>query len=264
MRKFKPRQPRSLLFRLLALAASGLLFTAAFVPGAKATLLVYFNFEDGQIAPPNTIDTASDEIAAAGGDNPGGGIQHSTWFTDYPAGDDFTTASAIQIGGANRSAGDIDVPPLTPGLAVGFNSSLSNNGTFWQFGVGGTFFQNMSLSYACNTNGNGFTTQTWSYSTNGGVSFTQFAQFTGLTGLQVLSAALPTGANNQGMLVIRVTFTGGQSNGNDLQTIIDNIQLNGTVIPEPTTIAGGLLGVLGLCWFQRRRLRLILPRSRRA
>jgi hypothetical protein len=25
-------------------------------------------------------------------------------------------------------------------------------------------------------------------------------------------------------------------------------------VPEPTTIAGGLLGVLGLCWFQRRRL----------
>jgi len=252
MRKFKPRQPRSLLFRLLALAAIGLLFTAAFVPGAKATLLVYFNFEDGSIVP-NMIDTASDETIPAGGDNPGGGIQHSTLF--ITSGNVFTTSSLIQIGGANRSVGDIDVPPATPGLAIGFNRSSQNNGSFFQFGVGGTFFQNMSLSYAVNTNGNGYTTQTWSFSTTGGGGpFTDFATFTGLTGLQILSAALPVGANNQPNLVIRVTFTSGQSNGNDLQTIIDNIQLNGTVIPEPATVVGGLLGVLGLCWFQRRRL----------
>ena len=35
---------------------------------------------------------------------------------------------------------------------------------------------------------------------------------------------------------------------------IDNIQINGTIVPEPATVAGGLLGVLGLCWHQRRRL----------
>ncbi len=29
---------------------------------------------------------------------------------------------------------------------------------------------------------------------------------------------------------------------------LDNIQINGTV-PEPATVAGGLLGVLGLCWY---------------
>ena len=54
--------------------------------------------------------------------------------------------------------------------------------------------------------------------------------------------------------LLRLYFTGGQSNGVDLQILIDNIQINGTVVPEPATVAGGLLGVLGLCWFQRRRL----------
>jgi len=123
----------------------------------------------------------------------------------------------------------------------------------------------MSLSYAVNTNGNGFSTQTWNYSIDGGATFTQFAQFTNLTGLQTLSAALPAGANAQPGLVIQIVFSAGQSNGNDLQTIIDNIQLNGTVIPEPATVVGGVLGVCGLCWHQR--LRLIrfarLPRLRR-
>jgi hypothetical protein len=68
----------------------------------------------------------------------------------------------------------------------------------------------------------------------------------------------------QPSLLIRLQFTNGQSNGNDLQNLIDNIQVNGTAVPEPATVAGGLLGVLGLCWFQRRRLKSILPRPRKA
>ncbi|PYK39251.1 MAG: hypothetical protein DME60_09890 [Verrucomicrobia bacterium] len=48
------------------------------------------------------------------------------------------------------------------------------------------------------------------------------------------------------------------------QDIIDNIQVNGTIVPEPATVGGGLLGVLGLCWFQRRRFGFLLPRLGRA
>jgi hypothetical protein len=55
-------------------------------------------------------------------------------------------------------------------------------------------------------------------------------------------------------LVLRMVFTGGTSNGNNPQTQIDNILIGGTIVPEPATVAGGLFGVLGLCWFQRRRL----------
>ena len=43
------------------------------------------------------------------------------------------------------------------------------------------------------------------------------------------------------LLVLRLNFTLGQSNGVDLQNEIDNIQVNGTIVPEPATIAGGLL-----------------------
>jgi hypothetical protein len=32
------------------------------------------------------------------------------------------------------------------------------------------------------------------------------------------------------------------------------MQEGGTIIPEPATVAAGLLSVFGLCWFQRRRL----------
>ena len=59
-------------------------------------------------------------------------------------------------------------------------------------------------------------------------------------------------ANNVPDLVLRIQLTGGQSSGTNLQNIIDNVRVE--IVPEPTTIAGGLLGVLGLCWHQRRRL----------
>ena len=74
---------------------------------------------------------------------------------------------------------------------------------------------------------------------------------------------MPTIANNAPSLVLRIELTGGQSNGTNLQNIVDNIRVDGTIVPEPATVAGGLLGVLGLCWFQRRRL-LGFVRLRRA
>jgi hypothetical protein len=244
---------RSRPFRPLFVAVAGaFILMAALVPRANATLLIYFNFEDGTLD--STVDTASDQTPAAGGDNPGGGIQMSTLTINYGAGDFFSTSSLIPIGTTNQSAGDIDVPPATPGLALGLVRSSMNNGSYIQFAVDATFFQNMSLSYAVNTNGNGFTTQTLFYSLDGGATFTQGQQFTGLTGLQTLTYTVPTAANGDPGLVLRIVFTDGQSNGNDLQTIIDNIQLNGTVIPEPATVVGGLLGACGLCWHQRRRL----------
>jgi MYXO-CTERM domain-containing protein len=67
----------------------------------------------------------------------------------------------------------------------------------------------------------------------------------------VVPAGTTLNINN---LALRLDFTGGQSNGNDLQNQIDNIQIGGTIVPEPATVAAGLLGVLGLCWHQRRRL----------
>ena len=74
------------------------------------------------------------------------------------------------------------------------------------------------------------------------------------SGTIIVSATLPSAANNTPLLIVRIELTGGQSNGTNLQNVIDNVTIGGTIVPEPATVAGGLLGVLGLCWFQRRRL----------
>src|SRR5947208_9375093 len=171
--------------RSLFLAVAGALFlTAALVPRANATLLVYFNFEDGTLPTkspptPGVVDFTSDQTVAAGGDNPGGGIQMSALTTNYTAGDFGSISSLIPIGTANQSASDNDVPPKTPGIAVNFSTSSANNGRYIQFPVNATFFTDMSLSYAVNTNGNGFTTQTWQTNTGPGGTFVTFATSTG-------------------------------------------------------------------------------------
>jgi hypothetical protein len=119
------------------------------------------------------------------------------------------------------------------------------------------FFQDMSISFAVDIVGNGYTAVALWYSTNGGGTFTMAPGQTftlPTSGAIVVSFTVPAAANNAPLLVLRLEFTGGMSTGTNLQDEIDNIQINGTIVPEPATVAGGLLGVLALCWHQRRRL----------
>jgi len=249
---------------LFVAAAAALLLTAVLAPRANATLIVYFNFEDGVIGTTGTFDMAADVTPA----NPGGGIQNSTLTLNptYSAAN-FGTVDALAIASLNRTAGDIDT---TNNAALLMNKTMSNPGAFLQFNVDTTFLQNLSLSFAVDNNGNGFATVTLSYSTTGAPN--TFTQIGTPQSIANGPAILITGLNSWGTVfnvtpsatgVFRLTFTDGASNGNNRETVIDNIVLGGTVIPEPATVVGGLLGLCGLCWQQRRRLARSL-RLRRA
>src|SRR5438876_8733558 len=95
---------RSRTFRSVLVAVAGaLLLTAAFVPRANATVIVYFNFEDGTpLIGPTGVDFVADTIAAG---NPGGGTQASTIT---PTGGDYTSDKGLLL---NRTALDSDVAP---------------------------------------------------------------------------------------------------------------------------------------------------------
>ena len=118
------------------------------------------------------------------------------------------------------------------------------------------FFQNMTVTFATARNVDGFSFVQLFYSTNGGTNFTAVGAPTALQlgVLQLVTLPVPALANNAPLLVLQLRFTGGNSASILLNTVVDNIQVNGTIVPEPATVAGGLLGVLGLCWHQRRRL----------
>ncbi len=246
MRKFNKFWPaRSRVFRSLLVVAGVFLLTAALAPKANATVLIYFNFEDATLGGP--FDPASDVVGAPDF-NPGGGLVLTNITTNLVV--TATVAGFLQ----NRTAGDIDT--ADPGLAMGMRTTPSDNGHYLQFAFDATFFANMSLSFAINTAGNGFDHVQVAYSIDGGTTFTNVGApvFIPTSGVQIITLAVPSAVNNQANAVLRLVFTGGTSMGNNLQTVIDNIQLTGSIVPEPATVAGGLLGVLGLCWHQRRRL----------
>jgi hypothetical protein len=251
---------------LFLAVAAGLLLTAAFVPRADAqtnppgsTVVSYFNFENST----TTLDLTPDKTVAAGGDNPGGGVEVSTTDLTIAGNPTVTVAPGILT---NRTTGDNDT--ANPGFAAGFRRTGGNPGMTISFGVNTQFYAGLSLSFAVNNVGNGYHDATLSYSINGGTftsagvvgSVSGTATETIATTTTLVTFSLPPTVNGDGntfkSVTFQLTFTNGQSNGNNAnESIFDNIQLTAaTVVPEPATVWGGLLGVLGLCWFQRRRL----------
>jgi hypothetical protein len=239
---------RSRTFRSLLFAVAGalLLLTAALAPSANATVLVYFNFEH------TTVGGLPDFMSRTIGppdNNPGGGLVLTTIVPVFPL-INFAMVPGLLL---NRTPGDIDTN--VPGVALGMRTTPLDNGGALEFQVDTTFFQNMSLSFAINTTGNGFNRVDFSYSIDGGGTFIPAGSSPIASGGdQLITFAVPAGAEGQANVIFQLTFDGGTSNGENLETVIDNIRLDGIVIPEPATVVGGLLGAFGLGWHQRRRL----------
>jgi hypothetical protein len=242
MPKFERFPLRTLWSRSLLVLAGALLLLAALAPRANAALIAYYNFEGTPTTGfPVNLDSHAPAVA-------------------FPSDNTLT----LTFGGNSLSAVTPGLPQnLAPGdpaanlTALGLSRSGANSPAHFDIPLFSSqgFFQDMTVSFAINAQGNGFTTANLYYSTDGGGSFTLFNTTTiPNSGTIIVSAVVPAAANNAPNLEIRIELTGGQSNGANLQNVVDNIQIGGTIVPEPATVAGGLLGVLGLCWFQRKRL----------
>jgi hypothetical protein len=265
MRNFKTRSPRSLLFRLLLVVASALLL-AAFAPRANAdcpACIRYYNFE-GQPTAPYPVNLDSHVPALEVGPAFRAFLNTGTNPTLAATGIFPVLSTSAEAGlPVNVAVGDPGPNNVSLGIhRSGMNQLYIDIPMFSATGI----YDVTSVSFAVAANGNGYAFVSLLVSSDGGATFTQI----GATQLvpngpgSTLTFTLPAGTTSgDPNTILRLAFTGGQSNGADLQNQIDNIQVNGTVVPEPATVAGGLLGVLGLCWFQRRRLRSILPRLRR-
>jgi hypothetical protein len=240
------RSGRSRTFRLPLVVAGALMLMAAFAPSARADLIAYFNFEDSTVVggPPDFTS-----------DSPPAFLGETTVISTNINSDALTTV---------RPGLDLNRWPTDPdpnNLALGISRSEANSPGHLDIPLPTSqgFFQDMSVSFAVDARGNGYTLASLFYSTDGGVNFTFSGNSVAIPNLTreggiLVTLPVPTVANNVPDLVLRIQFTGGQSNGGQVQDIIDNIRVEGTIVPEPTTIAGGLLGVLGLCWHQRQRL----------
>jgi hypothetical protein len=249
MRKFKTCSSRSLPFRLFVIVAGALLLLAAFAPCANADLLRFYDFE-GTPTAPYPVNLDSHQPAAEQGPGTTLILESTTTGVPYPVAN--TTAN---------TGIPLNVPPgaLPNTTSLGIHrSGVTNLNIIMTFTSPTGVYNIQSVSFASAGSGNGFQNVQLQFSSNGGATWTNLSAVTpiptAITTIVLNNTLCPGCTLGVPNLLVRLNFINGQSNGGDLQNVIDNIQVNGTIVPEPATVAGGLLGVLALCWHQRRRL----------
>ena len=253
MRKFKTCSRRSLPFRLLVILAGAFLLLAAFAPCANADCPACIRFYDFE-APGTIVTPGSHMPALEQGDVPPFVLLYQLDNgAPYPT-LNFSAESAPVVGNTNKPAGS---QPNVVSLGI-HRSGLAHLNLVMTFPSVAGIYNIQSVSFASAGSGNGFQNVQLQFSSNGGATWTNLSAVTPIptaTTTIVLNNTLCPGCTlGVPNLLVRLNFINGQSNGGDLQNVIDNIQVNGTIVPEPATVAGGLLGVLALCWHQRRRL----------
>jgi hypothetical protein len=257
------RRQRSLRFGrfrpLFGAVAGAFLLVGTLVPRADADVVVYFNFEG------NTFTS----VPAPG---PGGlypNLQNQT-IINSPT-DPFPPGGLLLTPGVGTILNQLipDVPTTNTALQLRGNTQGTANMYGFQFGINTTGYVQASLTFALASLGNGtqFSQMEVRYSTNGGDTFTVTPEgrvVINRDGLYHIYTFDISGAVNTANALIEVRFTGSTTNNADNHTYLDNLQIN-AVVPEPATVAGGVLGAVGLFWHQRRRLiRSLLPSRRGA
>ena len=126
----------------------------------------------------------------------------------------------------------------------------SNNGASVVLSFNGSLFEDITLDFARRGTSTGFNSVVVSYSTDGGSTLTAVGSLLGTAGSSfTLHNFDLSGLDGVANAQIWITFDGASSsNGNQR---LDNVQINGTLVPAPGAFA--LLGMGGLLAARRRR-----------
>jgi hypothetical protein len=137
-----------------------------------------------------------------------------------------------------------------------FSSSLSssgwtNNQAYYQFTLDATADSGVVVSYALNRSGTGPSTNEFQYSTDGGSTFTLFADYASPAAFNVYTNDLTgvTAINGDSTVVFRIYGLGATGGAGTMR--IDNLTID--AVPEPSTMLLVGVGVLGMFAIRRRR-----------
>jgi PEP-CTERM motif-containing protein len=257
---------RSRRFHIFLFAAAGaLMLTTGFAPKANAAAAgVQYYFDFNLEAHNTSLQNGSLTSRSGAGDpfstTPPNQPFMTTMMVNGEAGGNLFTGmgagagATVQAGGSTLNLLGTD----TAGNALRLRSNTTTGTEVNCFTIGPMDFtglQDVSISFAIKGGGTGgFTSYTLAYSFDN-TSFTDFATNVAITSTSyvVKSFNLPSAVNGESTVYISACFTGSTNTGVSTATFIDNIQIVAD-IPEPSTYIGGLLGIAGLCWFQRRWL----------
>ncbi len=225
---------------------------ALFVGRVDADLVAYWNFNSndlpgggfGYLADPDVFPLAADQ--GMGSLTFGDGILSDTVVN----GNGDTVYQWIQsFGGSADNALGGDVSGGTLSLQGGTDSQ--NNGGYLQFAFDMTGLMDLVVSYDTRGTSSGFTTHIWSWSTDG-ASFTDFDTLTdrNVTTFSTLTLDPLNALNNVSTAFLRLRVDG--ATGTTGNNRFDNVQLNASAIPEPTS-GMVLVGLAGLVAINRRR-----------
>ncbi len=223
-----------------------LLSAFAAAGSANALSLAVFNFNDAGVSGTNSPANTSALFAV---DRKAASVASAALSSNFAA------ANIVNFGGSTVNADSGDVAGQALALQGGGSSSpFPNNGAHLDLTVTAAAGQKLllsSLSFAIQRTATGFTTDTFSYSVNGGVSFTSLAAVASLPSAFAVKSVNLSGIGLVNSIIIRDVLTGATSaSGNNR---FDNVVLSGTAqaVPEPATMAA--LGLGAVAMLRRRR-----------
>lgn len=230
------------------------LFAAAVVASctfsASADVVAYWN-ENSNALPfsgfgfeatdfPQSADVGSGSITV------GGGLASSI----------ITNANGTQVyewveSFAGSTLGAINGDVAGGGICLENGTAGGNNGAYFQFAFSMAGFTDLAISYATRGTSSGFTSQTWSWSTDG-TNFTNFQTVTGTNVTTYFLASLNTlnALDGAATAYLRVTFNGALTTSSTGNNRLDNLLFQANAVPAPGALA--LLGLAGLAGRRRR------------
>ena len=240
--------------RLTQVFFAGAMLAMASISQVRADLVAGWDFQTttnggtALVAAPNTPKQITANFGSGGlfldGQN-----GSSDWFV--PAtGTTNTELNAFTGTAINAGAGFSTTTSGAAALAL-LNNTANGKSAVFRFSMAG--FQDLVVSYASQRTPTGFSSQAWSFSTDG-LNWTDHQTISGLpTSFATQTLGSITGLNGATDAYLRLTVSGASTaNGNNR---IDNIQFNATAVPEPTSmlLAGSV--ALGGVFLRLRRKR---------
>ena len=233
--------------------ALALVAGAAIASTANADLVAHWNFNDstanlvsGQLGVLNSLasNSGSGTLSASSSFNTVSNGTADGLFGTF-------SGSAVNAVGADASGGSLVLQASLGGVSA---NPVTANGSSALFSVGKASFSDLSFSFAHRRTSTGFSSLQVAYSIDGGISFSNLGASINPGTSSTFTASNFSLAGNGAVnaassIIFRITYDGATGGAGNAR--VDNVQINGTLIPAPGALA--LVGLGGLVAARRRR-----------